>query len=114
MTKVINIKSGEQYDVYIGRGSIYGNPYTHIKTGKTKATYVVATRKEALESYRDYIINNPELLNNIEQLRGKTLGCFCVKSDEYKEGDKLLCHGQIIQALLDYPARQYLPINKLF
>jgi len=90
-TNVINIKTNEPYDVYIGRGSIYGNPYTHIKNRQTKATYIVATRKEAMEKYREYLLNNKELLARLEELRGKTLGCFCKPKS---------CHGDIIIDLL--------------
>ncbi len=113
MTRLVNLRK-ERYDVYIGRGSKWGNPFTHISNKKTLAQYIVSTRKEAIDSYRDYLLNNPELLNSLEELRGKTLGCFCINSDEYKEGSKLVCHGQILQILLDYPDRLYLPINKLF
>lgn len=35
-------------DVYIGRGSDLGNPYTSIKDGKTKARYVVDSREESV------------------------------------------------------------------
>ena len=60
-TKLINIKSGEPYDVYIGRGSIWGNPYTHIKDRETKALYIVGTRKEAISKYKEYLLNNPRV-----------------------------------------------------
>lgn len=90
MTRLVNIRK-EKYDVYIGRGSRWGNPYTHITDRKTKATYIVATRKEAIESYRNYLLNSPELLNSLEELRGKTLGCHCKPKS---------CHGDIILELL--------------
>lgn len=100
MCRLVKIQSGKSYDVYIGRGSIYGNIYSHIKTGKTRAEFIVATRKEAIQKYREYLLNSPELLEKIEELRDKTLACFCVESEEYKDGDKIVCHGQIIQRLL--------------
>jgi hypothetical protein len=90
-TKIINLKTNEPYDVYIGRGSVWGNPYTHIKNKNTKATYIVATRKEAIEKYREYLLGNEELMNKLEQLRGKTLACFCKPKS---------CHGDIIIELL--------------
>jgi hypothetical protein len=91
-TKLVNIKSHREYDVYIGRPSIFGNPYTHIKNKETRAEYVVATRKEAIEKYREYLLNNPELLDKIEQLRGKTLACWCSPKS---------CHGDIIIEVLN-------------
>lgn len=92
MTKVINIKTGAKYDVYIGRGSKFGNPYTHIKNKKTKAQFIVSSRKEALEKYRQYLLSNEELLKEIETLRGKILGCFCKPKP---------CHGDIIIEILN-------------
>ncbi len=88
--KLVNIKH-DKYDVYIGRGSIWGNPYTHIKDRKTKAKYIVQTRKESIEKYELYLqecINNGSI--TIEQLRslvGRTLGCHCKPKS---------CHGDII------------------
>jgi hypothetical protein len=35
MTRVVHCKK-EPYDVYIGRPSKYGNPFTHIKDKQTK------------------------------------------------------------------------------
>lgn len=92
MTKVINIKSGEKYDVYIGRPSEFGNPFTHIKNRETKAEYIVSTRKEAIQKYKEYLLNNSELLDKIEQLRGKTLGCWCSPKK---------CHGDVIIEILN-------------
>lgn len=92
MTKVVNIKSGEKYDVYIGRPSEFGNPFTHIKNRETKAEHVVSTRKEAIQKYKEYLLNNPDLLDKIEQLRGKTLGCWCSPK---------ACHGDIIIEILN-------------
>ena len=33
--------------------------------------------KKCLELFREYIINNKELYNDLEELEGKTLGCWC-------------------------------------
>ena len=52
-TRVVNLRM-EDYDVYIGRGSIFGNPYTHISDRPTLAKYVVATRGEAIQKYKEY------------------------------------------------------------
>lgn len=45
-TKLVSLRSGKNYDVYIGRPSIYGNPYTHIKNKETLAEYTVLTRRK--------------------------------------------------------------------
>ena len=56
-TRVVN-KYKEPYDVYIGRGSKWGNPFTHISDKKTKADFVVNSRDEAIESYREWIVKH--------------------------------------------------------
>lgn len=91
MSKLINIKTGEKYDVYIGRGSKWGNPFTHITSFKTKAEYIVESRTVAIEKYREYILNNKELLDSLHELKGKTLGCFCSPRP---------CHGNILLELI--------------
>jgi hypothetical protein len=39
---------------YIGRGSVLGNPYTHITDKKTKAIYKAIDRDDAIEKYSHY------------------------------------------------------------
>lgn len=87
--KVVHCKK-EPYDVYIGRGSKWGNPYSH-KEG-TQAKFIVASRKEAIEKYREYILNSPELLNCLHELRGQTLGCWCKPK---------ACHGDVLVELVE-------------
>ena len=45
------------YDVYIGRPSKWGNPFTHKQDGKTLAKHIVGSRDEAVEAYREWITN---------------------------------------------------------
>ena len=52
--KVVHCKK-EKYDVYIGRPTIWGNPFSH-KEG-TKAKYKVDTREEAIEKFKEYLLN---------------------------------------------------------
>jgi len=89
LTKVVN-KYKEPYDVYIGRGSKWGNPFTHIKDRKTKAEFIVESREESIEKYRQWILSQPNLLNDIHELKGKTLGCFCKPKS---------CHGDVLAEL---------------
>ncbi len=91
MTTVVN-KNKEQFDIYIGRGSKWGNPFTHIKDKHTKAVFVVNTRSEAIDKYKEWINSQPELLNALEELRDKRLGCFCKPKT---------CHGDILVELLE-------------
>ena len=88
--KVINIKANPYSGsyVYIGRPSRWGNPFSH-KDG-TLAQFRVDTIEEAVESYREWIKTQPELLAALPELKGKILGCFC------KPGP---CHGDILLEL---------------
>jgi len=89
-TTVINIRAGQKYDVYIGRGSMWGNPYSHL-TG-TKALYVVRNRDAAIQAYLDYLIDQPQLMEALHTLRGKVLGCYC---------KPLSCHGDLLAVMAD-------------
>lgn len=91
MSKVVHIKK-EGYDVYIGRPSKWGNPFTHIKNGSNLAKYQVATREEAVEAYRKWITEGEgkHLLNDLHELKDKTLGCWCAPK---------ACHGDVLAEL---------------
>ena len=89
-TTVVHCRE-KKYDIYIGRGegSIWGNPFTH-KEG-TLAAFKVATRKEAIEKYREWILTQPHLLEKIPELKGKVLGCWCRSIKNSKA-----CHGDVL------------------
>ena len=82
--KVVHCKK-EPFDVYIGRGSIWGNPYSH-KEG-TLAKFIVGSRKEAIEKFEEYLLSNESLMEKIGELKGKNLGCFCKPKS---------CHGDVL------------------
>ena len=95
ITKVVNIHR-EKYDLYIGRPSIWGNPWSHIKDRNTLAKFQCDTREEAIAKYREYIENGAgmHLLAKLPMLKGKTLGCFCnVDKGEH-------CHGEVLIELI--------------
>lgn len=87
-TKVVN-KYKEKYDIYIGRGSKWGNPFSH-KEG-TKAEFIVESREDAVEAYKNYILKSP-LMNDLHELKDKTLGCFCKPQS---------CHGDVLVELIN-------------
>lgn len=91
-TKVVNIKNHKPTldDVYIGRGSKWGNPFTHLN-GNTLAKFKVETREDSIIAYESYLRNSP-LINDISELRGKNLVCFC---------KPLSCHGDILIKILN-------------
>jgi len=68
VTQIINIRSGEPSDVYIGRGSKWGNPLPI--EGRI-------TRAKAIAMYGVYVRRNPRLLADLPELAGKVLGSRC-------------------------------------
>lgn len=81
-TKVVHCKK-EKFDVYIGRHSKWGNPFT---IGKDR------TREEVIEKYKKWILKQPQLLKDLKELKGKTLGCWCKPKK---------CHGDILVGLIE-------------
>lgn len=74
----------DEYDVYIGRPSKWGNPYIIGKDG---------TREEVLDKYSEYILNNSLLLSQAKiELKGKKLGCYCKPK---------ACHGDILANIVN-------------
>lgn len=90
MSKVVHCKK-EPYDIYIGRPSKFGNPFSHLPG--TLAQWQVATREEAIECFKNYIMNTPALIIAAKkELRGKILGCHC---------SPLSCHGDILLKIVN-------------
>lgn len=86
-TTIVNIKY-EKCDIYIGRGSKWGNPY---KINDE----IGMTREHVIELYRKWIIytiKGKELQKDLHELEGKSLGCFC---------KPLNCHGDILIELTE-------------
>lgn len=79
------------FDIYIGRPSKWGNPFTHLKDKKTKAEFTVETREEAIEKYREWILTQPQLMNSLHELKNKILGCWCKPQS---------CHGDVLLELI--------------
>jgi hypothetical protein len=87
MSKVVNINSGEHYDIYIGRGSKWGNPFSHVPN--TSAPWPVESREDAIRAYEDYLFTKrPDLVAAAKiELKNKILGCHCFP---------LACHGDVL------------------
>lgn len=85
MCKVVNIRV-EKCEIYIGRGSKWGNPFSHIPN--SGAPFPVDSREDAIRAYADWILNQSELLEAAKtELKGKVLGCYCKPME---------CHGDIL------------------
>ena len=93
--RVVHCKK-DPFDVYIGRGSVWGNPYSH-KEG-TLAEHVVSSRSEAIKKYEEYLLTNEELMGRLHELKGKTLGCWCSPKP---------CHGAILLKYANGPSRLF-------
>ncbi|MER6065073.1 DUF4326 domain-containing protein [Streptomyces sp. NPDC001792] len=84
--------------VYVGRRWTMGgwdlprhplyNPFAY-DTPKKKRD---GTRAEVVAMYRAYLLERPELLESVEELRGKTLACWCAPE---------LCHADVLAELAD-------------
>lgn len=81
-TRVVHCKQSH-YEVYIGRGSVWGNPFIIGQDG---------TREEVVERYEEYILGQPKLLGRLRELKGRVLGCWCAP---------LPCHGDVLARLAD-------------
>lgn len=57
----------EKYDVYIGRPSKWGNPFSHKED--TLAEFRVSSRKEAIAKFEEYLISNKELLKDLSLVK---------------------------------------------
>lgn len=85
VTRVVHCKK-EPFDVYIGRPSKWGNPFTHLDD--IPDTIKVDTREEAILGYQVYLDEHPELVEAAKkELKGKVLGCWCKPKP---------CHGEIL------------------
>jgi hypothetical protein len=93
MNLVVHNKK-DQYDVYIGRPSIFGNPF---EIG------IHGSRDEVIDKYKRWLLNgssfgNQEaskekrrsILASLSTLRDKVLGCWC---------SPLACHGDVLVEL---------------
>ena len=78
MCRVVN-RHKEYFDIYIGRGTIWGNPYKDMP------------REKAIALFQPYFINQIKTgqitIDDVKSLYGKRLGCSC---------KPLPCHGDFI------------------
>lgn len=91
MSNVVHCKRAP-YDIYIGRGSKWGNPFSH-KHG-TQALSITKTRADAIQAYKSYLLTSPKLIAALPELKGKILGCWCHPKP---------CHGEILAYYAENP-----------
>lgn len=87
-TRVVNRERGEDFDIYIGRGTPWGNPFSIGDNGLDRAG--------SIEMYKEYFqkkfILDPDGNKAIRTLTGKILACHCKPS---------ACHGDVIAEYLN-------------
>lgn len=64
--------------VYIGRPTKWGNPFVIGKDG---------TRSDVVHKYRAWLLEQPNLISELSELKGKSLVCFCKPAQ---------CHGDVL------------------
>lgn len=86
LTKVVNLEKGYKYDVYIGRGTTWGNPHAIGVDGDDRDEVI---RKFQYDFDRGLLrFSKKDTL----VLKGKTLGCHCKPAP---------CHGDVIAEYLN-------------
>ena len=81
MTAEVVNRRLQQEDVYIGRGSPFGNPFRIAAHG---------TREQVINAYRshfEHLLHDPEFKALVTELAGARLGCYCKPA---------ACHGDVI------------------
>jgi hypothetical protein len=89
VTRVVNKKETTDYDVYIGRGTPWGNPFAiSYEDGPD--------RDDVIEKYRSFfdkkIAEDENFKKGVLAMRGLRLACFCKPSP---------CHGDVIAGYLN-------------
>jgi len=82
-TTVVHCKR-ENFDIYIGRPSKWGNPFIIGSDGSLE---------EVIQKYEEWIKTQPALLAALPELKGKILGCWCKP--------KHACHGDVLVRLVE-------------
>lgn len=104
-TTVVNVRK-EKYDVYIGR---YNGRYSGMNPEKgyfgNPFPVGIFGLEQCLRTFKYYfdfrIATDPEFKRRILELKGKSLGCFCVDSPVDNIREHKVCHGEIIKEYLD-------------
>lgn len=77
--KVLNKRHKPTSGTYIGRPSVWGNPFTIGEDG---------SRDDVIEKYRQYLESRPDLQEAAKlELKGRDLICWCAP---------LACHGDLL------------------
>ena len=85
MCKILNAKrvgkTSTASRVYVGRPSKWGNPFA---LGRDRS------RDEVISNYRCWVVTQTDLMNSLDELRGKDLICWCAP---------FACHAEVLRKL---------------
>ncbi len=85
------------------RGSPFGNKWTHIKDRNTLAEFIVETRKEAIQKFKENFLErvktDRDFKDSVLKLKNETLMCCCLPK---------ACHAEVIRDwLFEQPSFKY-------
>lgn len=87
MCKVLNARQAGKLTtdtkVYVGRPSKWGNPFVIGRDG---------SRDDVIAKYRAWIVEQPDLMRSLGELRGRNLVCWCTPQ---------ACHADVLIELAD-------------
>jgi len=89
----------DEFDVYVGRPSIWSNPWSHVFGYQT---IQVENRHKAIDNYMKWLIGSDftdfeqerrkQILERVHELKGKVLGCWCAPK---------ACHALVLHMFAD-------------
>ncbi|WP_370554593.1 DUF4326 domain-containing protein [Edwardsiella tarda] len=88
ITFVSNKDKGDYFDTYIGRGTLWGNPYAIGQDGDREEVI----RKFSYDFNRGFLRGGKNFNEKLKALRGHTLGCHC---------KPYACHGDVLADYLN-------------
>jgi hypothetical protein len=98
-TRVVHVGDKVPGAVYIGRAM----PRQGLKASPFANPFKVSwfkTRAECLERYRQYLFDSPQLMAQVDGLKGKPLACWC-RHDGQPKSFADACHGDVLIELLE-------------
>ena len=118
MINVVNKRTFKgEHGVYIGRGSVLGNPYTHKQS--TKDEYVVGSVQEAVDCYEGYLFGkvvtkDKDMEGLLESLKVSNINEFQIKLADYKIFNITATKDYILEKLASEEAFDKTKVNIFF